>query len=150
MDIEEVITDAEASPEELAALNDAFRRVGFDVQADPAIHARSIDPVPWVVYVMLGAPIATFFTTLAAEAGKDAYEPLKQWVKDVWAARGNKPGCADLSDPQHTRLSLRAGLPEEALDALKEIDWSRKHGGDLHWSESRREWLDPFSDPEAF
>lgn len=149
MDIE-VVTDAEASPEELAALNEAFRRFGFNVEADPAVHARSIDPFPWVVYITLGAPIATFFTTLAAEAGKDAYEPLKGWAKDVFAARNNRPGYASISDPEHSRLSLRSDLPDEALDALKEINWSQMQAGDLHWSDSRREWLDPLSTPEAF
>jgi hypothetical protein len=150
MDIEEVVTDAAITPDELADLNEAFRRFGFDVQAEPAIHARSIDPVPWVVYITLGAPIATFFTTLAAEAGKDAYEPLKELVKGVLAARRNRPGYAAISDPEHSRVTLQPGLPEEALDALKEIDWSEMGAGDLHWSRARREWLDPLRTPEAF
>jgi hypothetical protein len=147
----EVTTDVGASDSELAALDAAFRRVGFEVRAEASERTRAAEPLPWVVYIVLGAPLAAFFHTLASEAAKDAYQPLKQWVKDVFAARGGSPAHLSVEDVEGSRVSVGSNLPEEALEALARLDWSQfPSGGDLHWSESRQEWLDPRETPEAF
>jgi len=145
----EVEVDVQATDSELAALDAAFRHAGFDVRVERTVEARSAGAMPWVVYVVLGAPIATFFTSLASEAAKDAYPPLKRWIKDMWAAREGD-GYVAFRDTENTHLALGSKLPEEALDALATVDWSQFSGGGLHWSESRQEWLDPLKTPEAF
>jgi hypothetical protein len=53
-------------------------------------------------------------------------------------------------DDGGARLTLGSEIPEEAIAALAELDWSEPHGSELHWSESRRAWLDVFETPEAF
>jgi hypothetical protein len=146
-----VSAEVGAPREELDAVEEAFRRAGLDaVAADDSVLRHGAGPLPWVLYVTLGAPIATFFTTLAAEAGREAYQPIKRWARDLLRARRGY-GSARLQDPEGTALVLHARLSDEALAALSDIDWSAvKRGGDIHWSESRREWLDLFETPEAF
>jgi hypothetical protein len=146
-----VSAEVGASRAELDAVEEAFRRAGLGaVAADDSVLRSGAGPLPWVLYIMLGAPIATFFTTLAAEAAKDAYQPIKRWAKDVLAARVGD-GSVRLSDDEGTALVLHSGLPDKALEALSDIDWNTfNRGGDIHWSESRGEWLDVFEMPEAF
>jgi hypothetical protein len=146
----EVHTDIEATRAELDAIDPAFRHAGVPVEADAALERRSTGALPWVISVVLGAPIATFFTTIAAEAGKDAYRPIKRWAVELLAARQGD-GSTAVQDTDGTRLVLDSRLPEEALTALSDLDWSKfQQGGDIHWSKSRREWLDVFETPEAF
>jgi hypothetical protein len=38
---------------------------------------------------------------------------------------------------------LSSTLPDEAIEALGELDWTEKRGDYLVWSDDRREWRDP-------
>jgi hypothetical protein len=101
------------------------------------VAGRSGGAIPWVIYVILGAPIATFFTTIAAEAGKDAYQPIKRWAVELLAARRGG-GAVDFRDSDGMRLVFSSELPDEALAALSNLDWSKfQRSGDIHWSGSR-------------
>lgn len=52
--IEAVVTDAEAAPQEIAALEEAFRRAGLDVEVNAVLERKSAGQlVPWVVSVTL-------------------------------------------------------------------------------------------------
>ena len=117
----DVACDTAATPAELAAVEAAFDRAGFEVHATRAVEARSGDLLHWVIYVTLGFPITAFFSSFGSEAGKDAYPKVKRWVTDIWAAR-NGTGSMRLQDSDHTDLVLSSQLPDEALDALREID----------------------------
>jgi hypothetical protein len=88
------------------------------------VAGRSGGAIPWVIYVILGAPIATFFTTIAAEAGKDAYQPIKRWAVELLAARRGG-GAVDIRDSDGMRLVFSSELPDEALAALSNLDWSK-------------------------
>jgi hypothetical protein len=145
----EVHADNEATPAELEAIEAAFRRAGFLVETDAALRRRSTDPLSWLIYVVIGAPVAKFFTTLAGEAAKDAYPAIKRWASALFAARRGRGGVV-LLDDEHNRLTLGSEIPDEAIAALAELDWTELRGGDLHWSGSRRAWLDVFKNPDAF
>ena len=143
--IEAVVTDAEAAPQEIAALEEAFRRAGLDVEVNAVLERKSAGQlVPWVVSVTLTVPIAAFLSTLATEAAKDAYPALKQWVKDVWNARSQRgDGSLALEDPEGSHVIIATRIPDEAIHGLTEIDWTVKRGHYLIWDEARDEWRDP-------
>jgi hypothetical protein len=126
---------------ELADIREAFARAGFDVRPKEQVGVGS-GAAPWVISVTLGAPIATFFTTFASKAAEDAYAPVKRWVHDLWAAR-RAAGSVVLQDFLGSTLVLSSGLPEAALDALRDLDWAEVRGDSLVWSEDKNEWLDP-------
>lgn len=143
--IQEVYTDASAPPAEVTAVEDAFARAGFPVKVQPGIEYKSgAELIPWIVQVTLATPIAVFLSTLAAEAAKDAYAAVKAWVRDVWNARAaSGRGGIRLTDPDGTNLILTNDVPEEALDAVSDIEWALKKGHYLVWDGERREWRDP-------
>jgi hypothetical protein len=47
-----------------------------------------------------------------------------------------------IRDPEGTNVVLSEGLSDEALDALRDLDWSERHGGYLVWDSDRHEWRD--------
>ena len=139
----EVALERGATDDERAAVEEAFRRVGFDVRATDTVEYRSSGPVPWIVMVTLATPIAAFFHAFAAEAGKDAYAAVKQWVRDLWDARATAgEGAVRLHDAQRSTLVLSTRIPDEALDALSRVDWEAVSGDYLTWDEARGEWGD--------
>lgn len=140
--IEEVLIEAEAPPGQAQVVDEMFGRAGFDVQSRPALHRRSAGDLPWIVYVTLAVPIASFFAAFGSEAGKDAYAAVKVWAKATYDARkasGLGRGHISLVDPADTELVLGSDWPDEALDALAKIDWDQAEGGYLVWHEG--EWI---------
>jgi hypothetical protein len=134
-----------ASRDQVRAVAEAFARAGFEVEVEPDYGRRALGDLPWVVYVPLAVPISAFFTAFASEAGKDAYAVVKSWVHDVWEARagaGNGEGSVHLADPDASNLILSNSLPDEALDALRDLDWDELGGGYIVWNAVRREWID--------
>ena len=151
--IQEVAVDVAASPQEVVAVREAFARAGFSVEVNASIVYRSTatEIIPWIVLVDLLIPLPTFMRSfvseIAKEAAKDSYPTLKQWVLDVFAARKSSAaehGSIRLSEPEGTYLEIEAGIPEEALDALAEIDWD-KFVGDYYiaWDGDSRRWVAP-------
>jgi hypothetical protein len=143
--IEDVVIDRWASPEEARAIEEAFARAGFSVEVERAIETRSAGAVPWIIYVTLTVPIAAFLGKFASEAGKDAYATVKAWAKEIIAARREspaEPGSVRIDDPDGTNLILSAAIPDDALEALADIDWSDTRGGYIMWDADAREWRD--------
>jgi hypothetical protein len=149
-EIEEVLVEASASGYELTAVEEAFVRAGFDVDVRPDFEARGAFGAEWIVIVLLLTPIVKFLgsfgQTSGEEAAKDAYPAFKAWVKDTWAARRTPrtgEGSIRVMDPDGSNLILRSGYPDEALDAIPEIDWDRWRGSYLIWDETEQRWHDP-------
>jgi hypothetical protein len=68
-------------------------------------------------------------------------------VLDVFAARKSSAaehGSIRVSEPEGTYLEIEAGIPDEALDALAEIDWD-EFVGDYYiaWDGDSRRWVAP-------
>jgi hypothetical protein len=145
--VEEVSLDVGASPGEVRAVEEAFARAGFQVEARPVVISRSADVPPWIIYVTILVPVAEFFRAFATDAGKDAYAAVKAWAQDVMAARReSRDGSVDLTDPEGTDLILSTHFPDEALDALAEIDWDEVRGGYLLWDVETGRWFDQLKD----
>jgi hypothetical protein len=142
--IERVSIEGGASPEEVAKVQKLFADSGFSVDVDAGLPLSGGPPTDlvWGIYVFLGVPVAAFFSTLGAEAGKDAYAATKYWIKQIVAARKSPDGTGQISlagrDGSHLRLSSE--LPDEALDALRDIDWSTLGDGFLTWDDDRGRW----------
>jgi hypothetical protein len=107
-----------------------------------------VDLLPWIVVIyLLDKTIGSFFQGFGTEAGKDAYPAVKTWVKEVFEARrgsGDGSGSLRLRDTDHTTLDLHNSLPDEALDALRTVEWEKVRGDYLTWNGERGEWRDSF------
>ena len=140
--IRRVFLEVTASPEQTAAVESSLRQAGFDVQAEAEIplSGGAALPADWVVQITLAAPIAAFLTAFATEAGKDAYGAFSRWVEELVRVRGRN-GEITLWDEVDTLLVLPAPLPDEAVDALRALEWdSIESHSYLDWDESQREW----------
>jgi hypothetical protein len=148
-EVESVSLDTFALEWELELVEDAFARAGFTVEARANIERRSsfewgAATLPWLVYVVLAVPVSAFFAGFGHAAGRDAWDAVKQWVRDIWEAHEEgrySGGVFELRDPSGTRVVLSPRLPDEALDALADVDWESVEGGDnLRWDTDRGEW----------
>jgi hypothetical protein len=133
--------ESAAPPDHAEAVADAFKGAGLDVEVEAVIETRgAVDQLlPWIVQVGIKDTIEGFFLALGAAA-------FKVFVHDVWKARhgaGNGKGQIDIGDSEATHVLLPNSLPDEAIDALGELDWSEKRGDLLVWDIERREWHDP-------
>lgn len=122
--------------------------IGFAVSPTRAHHPDQDrealgEAIPWIVTVVLAAPIAAFFGAIGSEAGKDAYGAIKRWV--VGLSQASSPhgyGEVEILDLDGSRIDVRpAALPEEALAALLDIDWSTASGKALTWTDEFG-WVD--------
>jgi len=138
-----------ASNGQLNAVECAVRDIGFEVRVVRARHPTQDRPhageaLPWVVSIVLAAPIAAFFTAIGTKAGEGAYGALKAWLNRVAAI--SDPGVyghIEIVDEVNTRIDLRPkALPDEAFEALRHIDWSEFRGSELIWAEEKGVWLD--------
>lgn len=116
----------------------ALRRAGFDAQVEKrTVSAGGL--IGWVVTITLAAPIAAFFTSVGSEAGKDAYAAFRSWL------RGQKRGTADsavviLQGSDERELEMDLTVPEEAFEALVDIDWSQMPSGRIVWDQRIKRW----------
>jgi hypothetical protein len=145
-DIEQPILIEDTAPSgHTKAVARTFERAGFKVEVKAEYGRKAADVLPWVVRAVVLVPIAAFFASFGGEAGKDAYASVKEWVRDVWESRkgaGTEEASLVLMDSDASQLILSSSLPNEALDALRRIDWREKHGGYLVWDSAEREWRD--------
>lgn len=137
-----------ARDDELRQVEQFMAEVGFPVVPTRKHHPKQDrqrvgEAIPWVVTVVLAAPIGAFFAAIANEAGKDAYGAIKRWVLGL--SRASAPhgyGNLEIFDGEGSHLDIReAALPEEAFAALLDIDWSSASGRMLTWSDEHG-WVD--------
>ncbi len=148
--IEQVVIEDTAPPEHPAAVKEAFARAGLEVEVDPSYGRRSGEVLPWIVLVVVGLPLKGFLEGFGKgfgeAAGRDSYEALKAWRNDVSSARsgaGTGEGSIQISDPEHSNVILSSALPDEAIDALRDLDWNEHRGDYLVWDGTRKIWRDP-------
>jgi hypothetical protein len=129
-----------ASPEEVAAVEDAFARAGLPVQIRAEVPLSGGPPtdLAWVVYVALGTSLTAFFAALGSAAGADAYPALKAWIARLREARERTPGRGEIQiNSKDSQIRIPAN--DEAIAALQAIDLTAFHGY-LRWDEQRRTW----------
>ena len=89
--VEELFVDDEATPEETAAVEEAFARAGF-----PAKVKRGLLPPPdvdhWAVVGTIGVPIPVFFAAFTDEGAKDTSRAVMRWADEIFEARRGSGG----------------------------------------------------------
>jgi hypothetical protein len=146
-----VMLDRDASETEVRAVAEAFRANGLDAEIETQRVLTAGDPT-WIVWVLIG--LNTFVNLFGAEAGKDAYAGLKRFLGSIRDAHGanevtvNVGTCRPLPDPgKGNLLVLRTDLPDEALEALIDLDLTGvRDEAHLLWVEDERRWVDVTAD----
>jgi hypothetical protein len=95
--------------------------------------------VGWVVTITLAAPLAAFFTAVGSEAGKEAYAAFRTWFRRQ-KLRTADSGAVILQGSDEQEVVLELGVPEEALAALRELDWPNMLSGPIVWDHGTRRW----------
>jgi hypothetical protein len=136
----QVLVDKWASPEEVRAVEEAFRRVGLEANVRAGVVELS-QQLTWIVIVSI--PPSAFLTAYFGAAGADAWKATKglsnwvrRFVQDLKDARGgDQEGTIELEDAGRAWLLLPSDLPEEAFRQLETVDWSTAQNGSLKWDD---------------
>jgi hypothetical protein len=80
--------------------------LAFDVTPQPVYARRSAELLPWVLQVVLAAPVAAFFASFGGEAGNDAYKTFKDWIKELRGGPGCRPRREQPPAPRRRQPSL--------------------------------------------
>lgn len=94
---------------------------------------------PWVIEVTLAVPFAAFFAKFGEAAGTDAYQTLRAWIVQLRQGASERSLALRVRSGA-TAVEVKSSLPDEALEALSQTDWSQVGQGTLEWDPSRRRW----------
>ena len=147
--------DAEATEHEVAAVEEVLAGEGFE----PRIEATWRKPPHtgngpmWMILIPVGVPLAYFLRGYATRLGEKAAEETAEWlrsfVKRLRAAREPSPaadGWITFRGTDGTQLDL-ANIPDEAFNALYELDLPELIGAHLMWDHERRQWRNAHTPP---
>lgn len=141
-----LILDRSASAEEIDGVVAAFSRAGLPVDdAQAGYETKGVGDGAWLVLVFLGGTaIGSYLHGFFAEAGEEDLHRFREWLTDVQAARNpsGETGALAFQDDQGTNLVVASKLPDEAIEQLRELDWSQEMGHYLVWNRSQRQWRD--------
>ncbi len=131
-----------ATDEELEAIQEAFRLAGIDTKVEATYFMKSADPVPWIVTITLASATGAFLSGFFGKLGADAADGMQEWVRRIWKAWESSPalpGRIEIHGKDGTTVDIR-NPPEEAYNALLELDWEDIECGWLFWDSDAGEW----------
>ena len=145
----DVLMDGEASPDEVTAVEEVFKEEGIGASVRATYFRKSLDELPWVIFIS-GVAFVLILDFLRAaaqgagrEAGRDAYQGLRRLVSRLYAARQNKPGSVIYKDTEtRTIIVLQEDLPQEAYRLLTEMGPDKLNGGNWIWDFDQNRWID--------
>jgi hypothetical protein len=140
-----IALEDDASPVAQERIRRACAAVGLEAAFEPRWERRSAPggpELPWIISIAVGVPLAHFFGGFFGAAGKDSWEVVKGWIRELRAARGARRGTITLRSSDGTDVRIGSSLPDEALDALRDVDWSQQIGADLTWDAEAGRWRD--------
>jgi hypothetical protein len=122
LDMENGVSEAEKRE-----VSEAFRSIGFEPGDIGLQERRSLGDHPWLV--MASVPLAIFLKSFLEQAGHDAAEALRDFIKRIFHARRPSPKA----DGQFVLIDKDSGLwvtivtelPIEACRKLMELDLSQ-------------------------
>jgi hypothetical protein len=144
-----VLLDRYATPDEVAEVRAVFERAGGSamVRAVWEKPPQTGNGAFWMTLVLLGVSFKAFADGFFGKLGEDAAVALRDFVEDLREARMDSThaddGWVEFDDVDETNVMLSSGVPEEAYQALLEIDWSHARGGMIMWDGASRRWFDP-------
>ncbi len=139
----EVLLEREASPKEVAAVEQAMREAGIDATVRAAYERRGVGDFPWILQIS-GAAASIFFAGFLAAAGADAWKALKALIVKLYEARASSrapKGVVILIDEAtHEWILIRDDLPDEAWQLLLTIEIPKTKSSQLRWDFKAKAW----------
>ena len=121
LDMEAGVTEAEKRE-----VSEAFRSIGFEPGDVRLMERRGLGDYPWLVTVSL--PLAIFLKSFLEQAGKDAAEALRDFIKWIFKARessGQDGQFVLIDEDSGIRLTILGELSVKACRKLLELDPSQ-------------------------
>jgi hypothetical protein len=138
LDMEAGVTEAEKRE-----VSEGFRSIGFEPGDIRLMERRGLGDYPWLVTVSL--PLAIFLKSFLEQAGKDAAEALRDFIKRIFKARessGQDGQFVLIDEDSGIRLTILGELSVKACRKLLELEPSQL--GDqynaLVYNEETGEW----------
>jgi hypothetical protein len=121
-------------PHMVQTISDELGRVGYDAITSNHFRPKGLPAAYWLIEVGAQETINGFFLALGA-AG------FNKLVRTVFESGDDADEThLEVVDKDETRLALSSVLPDEALIALRDMDWSTVRGTSLTWSTDCQEW----------
>lgn len=141
-----LLLDRSASAREVEDVVAAFSRAGLPVEeARAGYETKGVGADAWLVLVFLGGTaIGSYLHGFFSEAGKEDLHRFRTWLTAMQEARepSGGTGAVAFQDDAGTNLVVGSKLPDEAIEQLRRLDWSKQSGHYLIWNGSRRQWRD--------
>jgi hypothetical protein len=139
----ELYMEAGVTEAEKHEVSESFRLIGFEPGDIPLVERRGLGDYPWLVTVSL--PLAIFFKSFLEQAGKDAAEALRDFIKRIFKARessGQDGQFVLIDEDSGIRLTILGELTVEACRKLLELDLSQLDDqyNALVYNEETGEW----------
>lgn len=165
--VEEVRTMILGGPENetrVGAVEEVMARNGFEGPCFADLHNQG----GGLWFLLIGVAPAMFLKSLAEAAGEDAWRGIKTLYNELrkalgeeedshgqlyvreggetkaeWEASGRQALLPGLPPPgvHPPQIVIDSTLPDEALEALFEIDFNELEGHSFDWDRGRREWV---------
>ena len=122
----ELDMEAGATEAEKREVSQVFRSIGFEPGDVRLMERRGLGDYPWLVTVSL--PLAIFLKSFLEQAGKDAAEALRDFIKRIFKARessGQDGQFILIDEDSGIRLTILAELSVKACRKLLELDPSQ-------------------------
>ncbi|MGA5564727.1 hypothetical protein ACPCUV_26660 [Streptomyces platensis] len=132
MDAEVQFSD-EVTDDQASSFKDNLRSAGLDII--PETRGALIEAIPWLVLISL--PMQSFLSS----AGEDAYQALRNAVRDLFRATVQARNSAILEDDSSgIQVILESDLPDDAYQQLRDLDLRQFSVGPLIYDRNRHCW----------
>lgn len=122
-----------APSEPVGAIAEALDSAGYEAEIADRYMAKG-SAAQWLIEIAVKDTIEGFFLALGAAGFTKLVRTVFESEEDV------DRGRLEVVDRDATRLTLSSALPDEAVSALRDMDWSNIRGGSLTWVADRRVW----------
>ncbi len=123
-----------APPNLVQVISDELGRAGYDVITSNHFRPKGLLAARWLIEVGAQQTINGFFLALGAAGFNKLIRTVFEPGDDADETR------LEVVDKDETRLTLSNVLPDEALIALRDMDWTTVRGTSLTWIADCQEW----------
>ena len=139
----DIVLDMEALPQEVAAVKEVAEEEGIRGSVRATFFRKSLGDLPWAIYLLVPVLVfcSAFLKGSGQEAGRDAYQALRQLISRLYNARRDRKGSVVVRDSDtFTHIVFQDDLPEEAYRQLAQIGQERLEGGYWVWDFEQGRW----------
>ncbi len=132
---ERIVTIHSTGPPHLVqTISDELGRAGYYAITSNRFRPKGLPAAHWLIEVGAQQTINGFFLALGAAGFNKLVRTVFESGDDGDEAR------LEVVDKDETRLTLSSVLPDEALVALRDMDWTTVRGTSLTWIADCQEW----------